>query len=292
MPHILPARAAPLAIAGALALLSPFWACQWLLAGGAQHPKRHAQCTPSRGIRGARAASNFEDGLSVQDMLRLARQRRDADAGVQPGTRAPRARTARAEAECAPAASAGAPAVDEVAVLPCVFTGQMQPARGLGEEIKLRFFQKRYQKMWSYAQAQTGGAVAVRYQQGSYRRGEEVFALWPAAQSAHAGGGRVLLGLSLGLFVCSVITAHPFPLVRLLPQQPQEPQEPQERGGPGITVPDVAALHARLRGLATPRLQSSAVAALELRDRVALLGWLATGGGGGEGLEVPHGVVG
>jgi len=176
---------------------------------------------------------------------------------------------------------------DDFLELPCVFAPQMQPTRALGDCIVLRFIQNRYRKLWAYARAQTCGAVAVRYQQGSYRRGSDVFALWPALQTSRAGG-LSLAGLSLGLFECSVVTVSPFPLVRL------GAGARHGNGDEGRPPREPAAIHARLRGLGSRRAQGEAVAGLGLQERWALLAWLAKGGeGGGDcASEVPRGTTG
>mmetsp|Transcript_124854 Transcript_124854/g.243024 ORF Transcript_124854/g.243024 Transcript_124854/m.243024 type:complete len:314 (+) Transcript_124854:1-942(+) len=205
-------------------------------------------------------AAQFEEGLSLQDMLRLQKQRQAA----QPGTRA----NAPDDAKLVASLTARE---EVVAELPCVFAPRQQPEKALGDEILVKFFDTRYVKLWDYARARTGGAVAIRYADGSQRRGDNAFALWPAGP-----GDQSMTGLNLGLFEISVVTIHPFPVVRLL-QEKGKGQTTIGKGTSGLEASSPAALHYFLRNMDSVEQQRTAIAEMPASMRLDLLRWLANG---------------
>lgn len=178
----------------------------------------------------------------MEDMLQLQKRRKAAPA-TRPMVNSP-------EDVWGPVPT---PSGEEVlAELPCIFAPGHEPEGDLGEKIAVRFWQPRYKKLWQYASAKTGGAVAIRYCEGY-----DAFALWPAHGE--------LIGLNMGRFPWSVVTVHPFPLVRLILKSP--PAE-QAKAAP-------EELHRSLRSL-YPNFteQSKTIQGMTDADRVALIRWL------------------
>lgn len=161
-------------------------------------------------VRVLRRASDFESGLSLEEMLQLTQERakgtdaKDAkNANAKDSILIPSKRgkysersdemTEIAEVDDAiavPSTPVLIPEVleqtpnfgrlEEAAALPCVFCPSEQGERPIGVEIELKFWQDRYRMLWEHAQKRTAGAVAVRFSKGSMRRSPNAFALWPA----------------------------------------------------------------------------------------------------------------
>jgi len=206
----------------------------------------------------AMRAERVPEGVSLEDMIKIAKQREAACDGPYAGADALQEAVADGRAVFD---------MEVVAELPCVFTGEEQPVRGPGDEIGCNFFDLRYQKAWQYAKSQTGGAFAIRYKKGNLQKSDQVFGLWPASDRGHG-----LLGLSLGLYACSVVTVHPFPIVRLL-----APVESESSRLASIDDPLAAELHLFLRSLKRDQ-QRAAMADMEPRFHRSLMRWLASGG--------------
>ena len=168
-------------------------------------------------VRVLRRASDFESGLSLEEMLQLSQERAKGTVGTvgtdrqdaknaKDSIRIPRQHsnggkysersdemTEMAEVDDAiavPSTPVLIPEVleqtpnfgrlEEAAALPCVFCPSEQGERPIGVEIELKFWQDRYRMLWEHAQKRTAGAVAVRFSKGSMRRSPNAFALWPA----------------------------------------------------------------------------------------------------------------
>ena len=166
-------------------------------------------------VRVLRRASDFESGLSLEEMLQLSQERakgtvgtdrQDAkNANAKDSIRIPRqpsnggkysersdemTEMAEVDAIAVPSTPVLIPEVleqtpnfgrlEEAAALPCVFCPSEQGERPIGVEIELKFWQDRYRMLWEHAQKRTAGAVAVRFSKGSMRRSPNAFALWPA----------------------------------------------------------------------------------------------------------------
>ncbi|CAE8592176.1 unnamed protein product, partial [Polarella glacialis] len=203
--------------------------------------------------RAQRGASSFEQGLPLEEMLRSARQRQAAPS----------------QGATSPPESVSSSRGLRVS-LPCVFSSREQPAKEIGGKRELQFFEGRYLKLWAFAKAQTGGAVAVRYASGS-----QAHAFWPAVPGAAS-----LTGLSLGVFNCSVVKVHPFPLVRLL-LSADEMVQAEASGSQDASCGSPAELHSSLRSLDSVEAQQAALSRLQPGERLALLHWLAAGGSEG-----------
>lgn len=163
-------------------------------------------------VRVLRRASDFESGLSLEEMLQLSQERakgtvgtdrQDAkNANAKDSIRIPRqpsnggkysersdemTEMAEVDAIAVPSTPVLIPEVleqtpnfgrlEEAAALPCVFCPSEQGERPIGVEIELKFWQDRYRMLWEHAQKRTAGAVAVRFSKGSMRRSPNAFAL-------------------------------------------------------------------------------------------------------------------
>lgn len=201
-------------------------------------------------------AASFEDGLSLQDMLRLQRQKQAA----APGLRAEVPDTSPDGVAPETRGIDGAP-VKLIGELPCVFTPKEQPDYEPGDDITLGFFDVRYRKLWDYARAHTRGAVAVRYAKASHKKSFEAFVVWPRDPQDNS-----VTGPNLGCFEISVVTVHPFPLVRLL--------------APGGIDAAPSASPAELNSFLRSRsivASQEALRGMSEADRRALVAWLSEG---------------
>ena len=142
--------------------------------------------------RSFRKAQDFESELSVQEMLRLSRQRSEQrEAQPKEITRNlesdPKKRFVSSSSVLAPEILQQKPSwlrLKPAAELPCVFTPREEGVRQLGTPVDLKFWQSTYARLWEYACRRTAGAVAVRYSRGSLQRSPHAFALWPAVPSS------------------------------------------------------------------------------------------------------------
>lgn len=196
---------------------------------------------PSRCSRPARGGNDFEEGLSLEEMLRLAKARQTPatpfDDHRQRGKRV---------------------SLD----VPCVFTTKEQPKHLLGDPVNLRFIQPCYQKLRNFINAKTAGACAVRYRCDG-AKSSQAAALWPSSVFADS-----MMGLNLGFFDYDVVTMHPFPVIRILatldPTDDLEIFNPQE-------------VHMYLRSCRSDA-QRDSIADMSEAQRLALMKWLVTGG--------------
>eukprot|EP00933_Yihiella_yeosuensis_P075748 TRINITY_DN85247_c0_g1_i1.p1 TRINITY_DN85247_c0_g1~~TRINITY_DN85247_c0_g1_i1.p1 ORF type:complete len:373 (-),score=52.74 TRINITY_DN85247_c0_g1_i1:9-1019(-) len=213
--------------------------------------------SPKRMIvqRSRGGSANFEEGLSLKDMLQIQRQRDAASKQQQQQQYKQRdAESASQELAC------------EIPEIPCVFSPRKQPDYELGSEIQLQFYQERYKKLRQYSSLRTGGAVAVRYSSETCRRSSQANVLFPSF-----GGPTGVTGLNLGLFdVTTVITVHPFPLVRLV--VPADQMTAME-----TSTDDPSELHAYLCSLNLSK-QRLAISEMGLGNRLLLLRWMCSGG--------------
>ena len=108
-------------------------------------------------------ARNFESELSVEEMLRLQRQRslqKDSrnEGSLQTGESKEEQRVLTPEVlPRKPCWISSKP----IAELPCVFAPQEEGVRELGSAIELKFWQSPYIRLWDYACKQTSGVVAA-----------------------------------------------------------------------------------------------------------------------------------
>jgi len=212
-----------------------------------------------------RSAENSDGELSMEDMIKVARQKRWAGQGERAGVDLPEVNTeaaATAQAEQSKAPTLVKPKVE----LPCMFTPKQQPDKRPGDKISMNFFDLRYKKMWNYARAQTAGCLAIRYKNGGYSKSDQAYVLWPSDKVPGGGG---MTGLVLGLIDCSMVTVHPFPISRMLLGTIEE-QPPAE-------MSEGELLHQRLRS-AERRQQPEMIAELSEAQRKNLIIWMASAG--------------
>lgn len=213
-------------------------------------------------------AAGFDEGLSVAEMLRRAKDRSAtaAPAGSPPAS--------------SPAAAAPAPEVMQpssaakpslrrlvggnavIGELPCVFSTRQEGERALGDIITVAFFEVKYQRLWKLAKDKHGGVFAIRYQAGN-ARSSNALVLRPPSTS----GLDSVSALNMGLFKCTVTGFGNFPIVELLVPA----AEGQER-----SLVDPAELHTQLRSLPLQQ-QQQFLANMPLADRLSLIEWYSNG---------------